>query len=122
MWRNTDLFLLVADHINDLCQQDHSGNNIVHCLVILSDQHPHIACDMHEALMHNTLDDDVRRKLLTSHNKNSHSALSLAADLCAPEILRRILETEGVNKFLDVFMDPTDMCNIRSQKMISSTY
>ena len=95
---NTDMLISVMELIRDMNQQDGSGNNIIHCLVLLSDEHPVVACDMYSMLMSHT-DHSMNIKLLTTKNQEQLTALSLAAHICVPEIMHCILNTNGVFKF-----------------------
>ena len=65
---NTEMFITVMDLIRDMNQQDGSGNSIIHCLVLLSDEHPVVACDMHNTLMSH-IDHSIKLKLLTTENQ-----------------------------------------------------
>ena len=99
---NTEMLITVMELIRDMNQQDGSGNNIIHCLVLLSDEHPVVACDMYSTLMSHT-DHSIRLKLLTTENQEQLTALSLAAHICVPEIMHCILHTDGVYRFeLDI--------------------
>ena len=96
---NNGLFITLIELISDKSQQDTRGNNIIHCLVMLADDHPVLACDMYNTLMSHTADPGTRLKLLTSENSQKHTALSLAAELCIPEMIQCILQTDGVFRF-----------------------
>ena len=99
---NTDMLISVMELIRDMNQQDGSGNNIIHCLVLLSDEHPVVAGDMYSTLMSH-IDQSMKLKLLTTTNHEQLTALSLAAHICVPEITHCILNTEGVFRFnLDI--------------------
>ena len=98
----TDTLVTVMELIADMNQQDGSGNNIIHCLVLLSDEHPVVACNMYNTLMSHT-GYNMRLNLLTTVNHKQHTALSLAAHICVPEIMHCILNTDGVFRFeLDI--------------------
>ena len=84
--------------IRDVNQQDGSGNNIIHCLVLLSEEHPVVACDMYNTLMSH-IDHIMKLKLLITENHKQLTAFSLAAHICVPEIMHCVLNTEGVFKF-----------------------
>ena len=98
----TDMLVTVMEQIREMSQQDGSGNNIIHCLVLLSDKHPVVSCDMYNTLMsHHGY--SMRLNLLTTVNHTQHTALSLAAHMCVPEIMHCILNTDGVFRFeLDI--------------------
>ena len=96
---NVDMFTTVIEQISDKSQQDTRGNNIIHCLVMLADDHPVLACHMYNTLMSQTTDPDTRLKLLSSENSQKHTALSLAGELCIPEMIQCILQTDGVFRF-----------------------
>ena len=99
---NTEMLITVMELIKDMNQQDGSGNNIIHSLVLLSDEHPVVVCDMYSTLMSHT-DHSMRQKLLTTENQEQLTALSLAAHICVPEIMHCILHTDGVYRFeLDI--------------------
>ena len=99
---NTDMLITVMELITDMNQRDGSGNNIIHCLVLLSDEHPVVACEMYNTLMSH-IDQNMKLKLLTTENHNQLTALSLAAHICVPEIMHCILNTDGVFRFaLDI--------------------
>ena len=95
---NSDMLISVMEMIRDMNQQDGAGNNIIHCLVLLSDEHPVVACDMYNTLISH-IDHNMKLKLLTTENQEQLTALSLAAHMCVPEIMHCILNTEGVFKF-----------------------
>ena len=95
---NTDMLITVMELIRDMNQQDGSGNNIIHSLVLLSDENPVVACDMYSMLMSHT-DHSINIKLLTTKNQEQLTALSLAAHICVPEIMHCVLNTNGVFKF-----------------------
>ena len=96
---NVGLFTTLIELISDKSQQDTRGNNIIHCLVMLADDHPVLACHMYNALMSQTTDPGTRLKLLSSENSQKHTALSLAGELCIPEMIQCILQTDGVFRF-----------------------
>ena len=95
---NTDMLITVMELIRDMSQQDGSGNNIIHCLVLLSEEHPLVACGMYNTLMSH-IDHSIKLKLLTTENHEQLTALSLVAHVCVPEIMHCVLNTDGVFRF-----------------------
>ena len=95
---NSDLLKTVMKLVINMRQEDSSGNNILHCLVLLADEHPAVACDMYNVLIEHA-DVDIKKKLLGAKNQQQHTPLSLAAHTCIPEIIHCILNTDGVYRF-----------------------
>ena len=96
-----EMLLEVFKLCDDVCQKDSATNNIVHCLVVLSDRHPRVACHMYKSLMKELKDVDSKKTLLYARNTAQQTALSLAADLCVPEMLLAITNTSHVYRTED---------------------
>ena len=95
---NPEMLLAILGVTRDVAKQDQSGNNIVHSLVVLADKHPSTACKMYHTLMAHA-NAEKKLKLLETKNQNLLTPLSLAAEMCVPEIVNCILNTDGVYKF-----------------------
>ena len=96
---NPDTLTAILRIIDDVTQQDRTGNNIVHCLVVLADKHPLMACNMYMTLMETQSDGIIKQKLLFTENLQKFTPLSLAAELCVPEMMECILNTDAVYRF-----------------------
>ena len=100
---NPDMLTAILNIIDDVTQQDRMGNNIVHCLVMLADKHPLMACDAYRNLMSH-IDGPTKQRLMHAKNQQQHTPLSLSAELCVPEMMEHILNTDAVYKYdMDTF-------------------
>jgi hypothetical protein len=82
-------------------QTDLEGNNIMHSLVEFSARHPKKAVEIYNSLIHEVIQDRITtQKLLFSANERNCTPLDYASELCLPEMMHAIINTQGIYKFL----------------------
>ena len=94
-----DLVKILIEKGTSVLQQDSNGCTIIHNLVALSEKFPEQACCMYDVLLTGIQDRQERKQLLNTENNDKLMAIDLAAELCLPEIMLRILNSDGVYKF-----------------------
>ena len=95
---NERLFQLLLCQGTDLLIVEDNGNNILHCLVILSKTVPQVATQMYLMLMAD-LKADIKNKLLSTQNKDGQMPLDLGTVTCAFDMMAQIIHTSDVYYF-----------------------
>ena len=96
---NKEMLQLLFTHGANVTLTDKQQYNILHCLVELSTDYPQKACTMYQNILQQIGDTSVIRDLHNRCNTDGLTALELAAELCAPEILQLFLKTDDVYRF-----------------------
>ena len=95
---------------SDVCSIDASGNNIIHGLILISNEKSEmieVTIHVYDTIMSSTKA-DVRKKLLAMEDDNGLRPLELAATLAQFYFARRILETDDVYR---LNMGKCGLCN-----------
>ena len=96
---NLELIELLLENGADLQQTDARGNNILHCLVLLTHEQRRLAYSMFRKVLASVASLDDKRALALAENKRGHTPLDLAAQESAPRIVKYLLRLDGVYRF-----------------------
>ena len=96
---NPDLVRAMLARGTRLKTCDSTSDNVIHSLVRLSQKAPRRALAMYSLLMEEICDGESKTYLLRTPNSEGKLPIDLAAKLGLPEMLKAIINTEGVYKF-----------------------
>ena len=90
----------LVHHGANIFSTDKNGNNIIHSLVVLSENNPQNALDFFRLTMGLCHSSSEKNILLLSRNFAGVQPLELAAKMCLPELFREIFLTDNVYRFI----------------------
>ena len=96
---NEEVLKMLTEHGCSYHNNDRKGNNIMHCLVLISKDDAKKACLVYGYII-GQLSCEDKAILLSHKNVDGLTPLDLAASLCIPEMLLAFLRTDGVFRFI----------------------